>query len=103
MTNTHECRKHQCTEWKGYIGFVAPNIIPTGQPVLQGSCILCAKTQVHNAAEAAEMAYNNARTMTTGAFGYSELMQLGQAHECKEDKENVLLRNIAKLGVCAAD
>ena len=44
------------------------------------------------------MAYNNARTMIPGTFGYSDLMQLGHAHECKEDKENVLLRNIAKLG-----
>ena len=44
------------------------------------------------------MAYNNARTMSPGTYGYSELMQLGYAHECRDDKESILLRNIAKLG-----
>lgn len=44
------------------------------------------------------MAYNNARTMSPGTYGYSELMQLGYAHECGDDKESILLRNIAKLG-----
>ena len=44
------------------------------------------------------MAYNNARTMSPGTYGYSELMRLGYAHECADDKESILLRNIAKLG-----
>lgn len=44
------------------------------------------------------MAFNNARTMTPGSPGFSELMQLGRAHESKDDKESVFLSHVAKLG-----
>jgi len=52
-----------------------------------------------NAKEAAEMAYNHAKSMTPGSSAYAQLMQLGLANEAREERrEDVFLTNVAQLG-----